>query len=131
MYWRTLRSTSAGLYVDYGHTHSGNLRGEKFQIFDDEVVKFRIDLSCNLRTRNKQVNSYCDAQSLERDIARLNYIQISEGQVFDGMTAFLNEDSTRIERDWELHLQLAEEHRIPVTLETGPIQHSFKIVVVR
>lgn len=73
----TVRKGSTSLHVSYGHGSTNDLYGYNTQIRSDPYFELRIDLTPNLRTQNKQTNTYMDARDLAGgEIARLTMLQI-------------------------------------------------------
>ena len=72
---------------------------------DDFIIKVSIDLSCNLRVRNKKSNCIFDANELAEDHALIKSIQINNQQIFDGLIKIrkANPDSV-----WKLELSIGD-----------------------
>jgi len=114
---RSLRKTSAGVSVTYSNGNfSNNLTGTDFAVeVNDCIIKVSIDLSCNLRVRNKESNCFFDANELAEDHTLLKSIQIDNQQIFDGLikTREANPDAV-----WELELSIGDKglFNYPVTV---------------
>ncbi len=121
---RILRKTSAGVSVAYSTGNfSNNLTGTNFAIeVNDGCIKVSIDLSRNLRVRNKQLNCFFDANELAEDHTLLKSLQIDDEQVVDGLlkTTRANPDA-----DWELELNLGKKglfnYSISVSYSNGSV----------
>ena len=75
---RTIRKTSAGLYVAYEAGGTNSLRGQAFELdVNEKAITLSIDLSANLRTRNKRGHSYIDAIDLSERHSSLAYIDLT------------------------------------------------------
>ena len=102
---RSLRDTAAGVSVTYSNGgYSNNLTASHFAVDESVgVICVKVDMSRNLRVRNKGENCYYDACQLVRDHSKLTSIQIDNGQVIKGlMASSLRVPSAR----WELELGL-------------------------
>lgn len=67
------------IHVSYGGTFSNNLYADSFEAILAPNFGISLDLTQNLRTKNKQENSYQDAKELaEGEIQRLELLQITE-----------------------------------------------------
>ena len=62
--WTTLRKGGTHLYLEYGHTFTKNLFGYDSKICTGHDAEIQLDLTPNLRTKNKQSNEYIDARDL-------------------------------------------------------------------
>ena len=73
----------SGISVVYkSGDYSNNLMGENFEIENDgNLIRFIIDLSRNLRMRDKASNSYLDARTLFENSEDLKSIQIDEEKI--------------------------------------------------
>jgi hypothetical protein len=63
----SVKKGSIGLYISYSDGNfTSNLYGRNFQFEqkDNEII-FSIDLTKNIKTRNKQMNSYIDIMELK------------------------------------------------------------------
>ena len=121
---RILRKTSAGVSITYSTGNfSNNLTGTNFAVeVNDGCIKVSIDLSCNLRVRNKQSNCFFDANELAEDHSLLKSLQLNNEHVIDGLikTTQANPDA-----DWELELSLVEKglfnYSISVSFSNGSV----------
>jgi len=104
---RSLRKTTAGVSVTYAKgNYSNNLIGADFTLEESEAcMYFDIDLSSNLRVRNKEANCYYDACELSEQHSSLKMVQIDDSKIIEGLIAALR----RIPHArWELRLLLGE-----------------------
>jgi hypothetical protein len=85
---RSLRKTPAGVSVSYSDgNYSNDLTGTDFIVEESEgCICLSIDLSGNLRVRNKESNCYYDVCELAEQHSSLKSVQIDENQVIDGLT---------------------------------------------
>ena len=76
--WRDLIKGDVSLHIGYGKTFMNDLYAYNSKIFpSSEEFHLSIDLNPNLRTRNRQVNTYIDARELaDGEIERLETIQL-------------------------------------------------------
>lgn len=103
---RSLRKTAAQIHVSYAGTYSNNLFADNFTLEDDQgVLTLGIDLSRNLRTRNKSTNTYIDAEDLAARHQELESVQIDDGQVFRHLGA--NLVATTLQRQQRPALRLS------------------------
>lgn len=87
---RSLRKTAAHVHITYGGTFTNSLFGDNFTLETKaDTLALAIDLSRNLRTRNKSTNSYIDAVDLAARHGELESIQIDERAVLDPLKAAL------------------------------------------
>jgi len=86
---RILRKTAAHVSITYSHGNfSNNLNGTDFLLHESEnEILLTVDLSSNLRVRNKESNCYSDAIELARDHSTLDMLQIDEQQIIDGLVS--------------------------------------------
>ena len=62
--WTMVRKGGTGVHLSYGHTFTNNLYAYSTQIRDEPELEIRVDLTPNLKKRNKQTNTYMDAREL-------------------------------------------------------------------
>ena len=86
---RSLRKGTAGISIEYvTGDYSNNLVGAEFELEElGTDICINIDLTGNLRVRNKATNSYADAIELIEDHASLKSVQIDDVQVVKGLVA--------------------------------------------
>lgn len=77
---RTIRRTASGISVSYSdHGFSNNLTGTDFAWEENNgSLRLWIDLSGNLRVRNKNANCYDDVYDLANNHAKLKSVQLDE-----------------------------------------------------
>jgi hypothetical protein len=75
MDWRVQKGM-ATLSIRYASSGFSNNLTAKDIHFDDDVGRLSLDLTENLRVRNKQTNCYGDAQELVSKHDRLTFLQI-------------------------------------------------------
>jgi hypothetical protein len=104
------------LHVDYapgGGFSSNNLHGRNFT-YCTHMGKpcLRIDMSGNLRVRNKQTNSYLDACQLVEQHLHLNVVSLDRGIVAKFATRAKEADPT----EWQLELDFADKNSFGYTI---------------
>lgn len=104
---RTLRKTAARVSITYSNgNYSNNLTGTDFSLYESEGrICLSIDLSGNLRVRNKESNCYADARELAEEHSTLEAVQIDERQVIEGLS---KANQRTPNPRWELQLLLGE-----------------------
>ncbi|MFC2027122.1 hypothetical protein ACFLU3_00385 [Chloroflexota bacterium] len=104
---RSLRKTSSGVSVTYSTGNfSNNLTGTNFTVeATDEIIRVGIDLSSNLRVRNKQSNCYFDANELAKDHSLLKSLRIDGSKI---IASLIETRQMYIDASWELELSLGE-----------------------
>jgi hypothetical protein len=104
---RSLKKTVVGVSVTYSDgDFSNNLMGSNIELDElPDCLCVSIDLTRNLRVRNKQANCFYDASQLVERYAKLSSIQIDDKQIFEGLAGA----SKRFPgARWELRLVLGE-----------------------
>src|SRR5271157_239294 len=102
-----LRKTSAGVSVTYTDgNYSNNLVGSDFTLdASDESICVSVDLSCNLRVRDKDSNSYYDACELAEEHSKLLSLEIDDLRITNGLgTAHQRHRKAR----WQLELRMGD-----------------------
>jgi len=120
---RSLKKTAAGVWVTYSDgEYSNNLAGSDFTVEESQGhICLRIDLSCNLRVRNKEDCCYYDACELAEQHSKLKSVQIGEDQVIKGLAAA----SKRVPpASWELELALGEKGTFKYSVQPRRSAHS-------
>lgn len=120
MEWTTLRKGPASLHITYGLTFTNNLSGYNTRVrvieprrSGEPSVELVIDLTPNLRTRNKAANDYADASELANgDIAELKFLQILDDRIIRLLDR-LGSDIDGL-RPWRLTIELAASHTFMV-----------------
>lgn len=90
------------IHVDIGMTT--DLFAEQLRVRNDDGPEIAIDLNKNLRTRNKQENTYADAKSLAADFGQLRSVQLSDGDLVDEIVRLLRSGAKTAE--WKLCVEL-------------------------
>lgn len=120
---RTIRTTKAHVSLTYARTFTNNLYAENISAGIDETVTLSFDLNCNLRTRNKQTNTYVDARNLaDGDIARLETLQFDDDGVLKHISKMLN-GIDPLPEIWRLIILLDREHEFDVRPEYNKINN--------
>lgn len=120
---RTLRKTKAHVSLTYGHTFTNNLYAENIAAGIDDTVTVSFDLDCNLRTRNKQTNTYVDARDLaDGDIARLETLQFDDDGVLKRISKMLD-GIDPLPETWRLIILLDGKHEFDVRPEYNKINN--------
>ncbi|KKL23519.1 hypothetical protein LCGC14_2424560, partial [marine sediment metagenome] len=85
--WITLRKGGNLLHLSYGHTFSNNLYGHNLQLRTHPEFEIKLDLSPNLRVRNRQRNCYYDARELaDGAIKELKLLQLDDRMAIKAIT---------------------------------------------
>ncbi|KKM07877.1 hypothetical protein LCGC14_1729530 [marine sediment metagenome] len=104
--WITLRKGGNLLHLSYGHTFTNNLYGHNLQLRTHPEFEIKLDLSPNLRVRNKQSNCYYDARELsEGSITGLKCLQVDDRKSFKIIANALSR-LPKIPETWKLTLYL-------------------------
>jgi len=83
--WFTVKKGAVGVHVMYAHGGT-DLLIENFAVRPDDPFDVRLDLSKNLRTRNKTENSYVDAVDVSNNIDSLKSVQINDETILKGVS---------------------------------------------
>jgi hypothetical protein len=104
---RSLKKTSVGVSVTYSTGNfSNNLTGTDFTIeAEDDIIEIGIDLSCNLKVKNKESNCFYDANELAEDHSLLKSIQIDDDKIIDGLSKANKKYPDAV---WKLELSLGD-----------------------
>jgi opacity protein-like surface antigen len=86
---QSLSKKATMISVTYsGGGYSNNLTGTNFSLEESEdLMCLSIDLSGNLRVRNKESNCYADALELTEQHSSMRSVQIDESKVVDRLIA--------------------------------------------
>src|SRR3954470_18050699 len=82
--WFTLKKGSETVHVEYSHG-GATLFVENVQLQPDDPFDISLDLNKNLRSRNKQENTYVDANDLASEMDTLKSVQITDATAIDGI----------------------------------------------
>jgi hypothetical protein len=87
---RTLRKGSSHVHVTYRNGgFTNNLWGREFTLEDrDNTLVLGIDMSSNLRVRNKQSNAYLDAAELAEQWNEVEFIQLESDLVLEPLSSY-------------------------------------------
>jgi hypothetical protein len=85
MPWFSVKKGSVGVHVTYGHGGT-DLLMEDCAVRPGDPFDMRLDMGTNLRTRNKQENSYIDAEDLSNNMESLKSIQINDDTILRGVS---------------------------------------------
>lgn len=115
---RSLRKTSEGVSVTYSNGNfSNNLTGTLFTIeAADDIVEIGIDLSCNLKVKNKQSNCFYDVNELAEDHALLEAVQIDNDRIIDDL---IKENKKYPDAVWKLKLSLGDKGVLKYTVSVS------------
>ncbi len=103
-----LRKGPCSIYLEYSGNFSGNLIARDIQLRRGDPTEISIDLSQNLRVRNRRGNNFADATALaEGEVLGLSLAQVSERQVVDALARWAP-DLTGSR--WRLILKLRRSH---------------------
>jgi len=105
-----IRKSSAGLSVTYyDGDYTNNLIGVSFsvKIIDDDIV-FYIDMTRNIKVRNKEENCYFDAKELIENHSNLKSLAIYEDHIIEELTKIYKRYP---DANWEIDLDFGTEAR--------------------
>lgn len=108
MPWRTIRKTLFFIHVDIGMTT--DLFAEHLRVRNDDGPEIAIDLSKNLRTRNKQENTYADAKALAADFGQLRSVQLSDSDLAKEILRLTRSGTQSAE--WNLLVELGDDSHL-------------------
>ena len=114
-----LRKGSLLLHVQIQHGMNLDLYGSNFEFEysnESKSATFHIDLSGNLRKRNKQTNTYIDAKSLESSTDEIESIQINDGRMIKLIADHLKKLNVD-EYSFNLSLLIETYHKFEIGLE--------------
>lgn len=118
--WITARKGSTGLYIEYGNAETNSLHGYNTQIREEPEFEIRIDLSPNLRIRNKQDDQYPDARALaDGEMSRLTLLQIEDAKIVEAIVRSLKR-FPKMPTIWRLTLNLQQVWSFKVEPELSP-----------
>jgi hypothetical protein len=104
--WITLRKGGNPLHLSYAHTFTNNLYGHNLQLRTHPEFEIKLDLSPNLRVRNKQSSCYYDARELtDGAITELKLLQLDDRRALKIIASALHRLSKKPET-WKLTLHL-------------------------
>ncbi|HEY3384401.1 MAG TPA: hypothetical protein VGK32_21800 [Vicinamibacterales bacterium] len=108
--WRNLKKTSTIVYASYDFTDATTLFAEDFMARPGDPFDISLDLTKNLRTRNKDEDTYIDARELaDGAISGLRTVQIDDKQVIERIRLKLS-DLPAPPKQWRLRVQLEGDH---------------------
>ncbi len=114
MDWTTLNKGGTHLHIAYGHTHTNNLYAYEVRVRTRPSVELSLDLNGNLRTRNKEENTYYDARELAQGkIAELKLVQLDDERTVKHLGRALKR-LPRAPSEWTLVIQLEGRHSFRV-----------------
>ena len=115
--WITLLKGDTHLYLEYNKDFTNNLDGYNIQIREKPEFEIRLDLSQNLRKRNRQTNTYYDARELaDGAIAKLELLQLDHERILRDIARYLSNLPSKPDT-WKLSLQLESDWSFVVTPE--------------
>jgi len=116
-----MRKGGVLIHVDFGQT--ADLVAENIQIRNSGRLEISLDLNKNLRTRNKQENSYIDALALSKDISQLRWVQLFDDAGLEKIAQFV-ESQHGLSECWLL-VELSGSHAVRVRPEFVRGAHLF------
>jgi hypothetical protein len=116
-YWMTLKKGSVAIYMEYGYTHTSNLSAENIRLRVGPHLELALDLDRNLRTRNKETNSFIDARALAHgELTGLRFIQIEDSSLPGEIEEQLKQSAVSVQ-DVTLTIDLARKWSFRVAVE--------------
>lgn len=129
---RIIRKTSFGVSVTYKNGNfSNNLNGKNATILvENNVLYFTIDLSPNLRVKNKAANCFYDINELADDHLLLDTLQIDDDGILKGLAkVWKNNQNANL----QLQLDIAEKgffkFLVSVSGSSGSVLFTFQEAV--
>ncbi len=130
MVWVNLRKGGTHLHISYGETHTNHLSARDVRVRTAPSLEISLDLSHNLRVRNKRRSSYYDARDLaDGKIERLKILEIHDKHVIEGLRWALKHVSP-LPPEWTLNVELEGPHTFNVRPELGPSKASLVLRVL-
>jgi hypothetical protein len=115
--WIMIRKSASPLHISYGKEFTNNLSGYNIQYREQPEFEIQIDLSPNLHKRNKQINTYQDAQELaDGAILNLELIQLDDRRVRQAIIQS-GPRVRNLSNKWKLTLCLGKEWSFTVTAQ--------------
>src|SRR5258706_8953527 len=100
-HWRSIRKTTTQVHVEYGPAYA-TLFATDIRLCLGPPITLALSLEGNLRTRQKGVGTYIDAQSLaDGQISVLSRLQLLDPRVIADVENALN-DAEASAQPWEL-----------------------------
>lgn len=120
---QSLRKTSTGISVEYSNKgFSHNLTGTNFSLEESkDHICLTIDLSANLRSRNKASTDYVDACELVKNNTFLKSVQLFEKSIIKGL---LDANKRTPNASWELKILLGEKGTFKYTVKPSMVNGS-------
>lgn len=116
--WRSICKGSTGTHLEYGPTYTSHLSAKNLECRLVGALEIRIDLSHNLRVRNKQSFQYIDSRELAagkiKILKRIRLNGIADRFVKSARTFDFAGDL-----DWVLLVSLDGEQRFSVVPDSG------------
>lgn len=114
----TIRKTRSLISFTYQH-ETDLLFATDFTVAETPALAIELDLTCNVKVRNKSENTYADAVAYsERKHAELASIQINEAQVCEGLR---KAHERHPGAEWQLVVHIdGRDHAYPVTICDEP-----------
>jgi len=115
----TIRKTSSLISLTYQGGATDGLFATDFTVAELPALAIGLDLTCNVKVRNKSANTYADAVAYsERRHAELASIQIDEAQVCEGLR---KADKRHPGAEWRLIVRMdGRDHAYSVTICDEP-----------
>ena|SRR3712207_3802362 len=101
--WQTLKKGSVRLHIAFGSSYMNDLSANDLALRTSPIFELRLDLSRNLRSRNKEINAYQDAEELADD----GLVQLDDEQVL-GRFKRISRDHGNIPKECLLTINLRE-----------------------
>jgi hypothetical protein len=107
--WVLLKKGGIHLHLTYGNDFTNNVFGYDCRFRDKPEFEISFDLSKNLKTRNKQTNTYLDALELNNgEIKNLSLFQFSDHTIFKSLNQIF-QNLTSVPKVWKLTIHLGRD----------------------
>jgi hypothetical protein len=118
MAWISLKRAAVSLHVGYAATYSNNLSAHNARVRTEPEFELALDLNPNLKTRNRETNTYLDARELaDGAISSLTVVQLDDEYLLERLATVI--ELANRPSEWTLTIELSGSHRFRVRPEAG------------
>lgn len=124
--WNLLLKRAFGVHISYRTTFTNNLYANNLSWRLSPAFELRLDLNGNLKTKNRNLNSYIDAMDLSEYIESIKMVQIIDNNVLKNIISVVKSSPTA-KNNWKLYVDLKREFsfnvkpRMKKELEYSPL----------
>lgn len=110
-----LRKGIERIYVEYeaGYGYADLLVKDFFAFIDNGILHISMDLIINLKSRDKELNTYIDANNLLENINKFKSLSTNDDYVIKHLSRFIN-NHPEVANYWKLIINLKGEHTFKV-----------------